>query len=80
MPSVREAISDQAHESWSGWMAYMFSKSIKNSDGSVTLPVDLVLRWERQMLTPYSNLTEKEKDSDREQADKYLEILDGAMR
>ena len=32
-------------------------------------------RWKRQMNTPYSELTEKEKDSDREWAIKLLKLI-----
>lgn len=38
--------------------------------------VDAIMRWRRQIDTPYGELSEKEKDSDREWADKVLtEIL-----
>jgi hypothetical protein len=36
-------------------------------------------RWTRQMNTPYADLSEKEKDSDREWADKVLEIFPAAV-
>lgn len=35
---------------------------------------DALKRWHRQINTPYADLTEKEKDSDRVWADKVLEI------
>jgi hypothetical protein len=35
---------------------------------------DALKRWHRQINTPYADLTEKEKNSDREWADKVLEI------
>jgi hypothetical protein len=40
-----------------------------------TIPVDKIRHWHRQMNTPYSELSEYEKESDREQADKVLEII-----
>jgi hypothetical protein len=36
----------------------------------------VVQRWERQIATPYEELTETEKDSDREWADKVLALLE----
>ena len=36
---------------------------------------DALSRWERQISTPYADLTEKEKDSDREWVDKVLAAL-----
>ena len=56
-------------------MAYLFSKSQTNADGTVTLPAWAVERWKRQVATPYANLTEAEKDSDREEADRVLAII-----
>ncbi len=56
-------------------MAYLFSVSIQNEDGSYTIPADKVKHWTLQMHTLYSELSEREKESDREQADKVLAVL-----
>ena len=53
-------------------MNYMFSILIRNGDGSLTIPADKVLQWRRQMTTDYSELSEKEKQSDREIADLFM--------
>ena len=74
---LREAIADQAHEAWSGWMRYLFEKSARCSDGDVTIPASLVARWTRQMTTPYRDLPERERESDRAEADRYLAIVRG---
>jgi hypothetical protein len=72
----REQLAALAHEQWSGWMEYMFSKSVHNADGSVTIPAELVSRWARQMNTPYEQLPEQEKESDRVEADKVIRLLE----
>ena len=36
---------------------------------------ELIERWRRQMNTPYAELSEKEKDSDREWAKKLIDLL-----
>lgn len=42
------------------------------------LPADLVQRWEKQIAMSYADLTESEKESDREQVRRYLPlIIDG---
>jgi hypothetical protein len=69
----RERLAAIQHEIWTHWMKYQFSVCIKNEDGSLTIPADKVERWERQMATPYSELSEQEKMSDRDQADKLRE-------
>ena len=68
--SLLERLSDQQHKIWAHWMRYQFSILTKNDDGSLTIPTEKVQRWTRQMDTAYSDLTEIEKESDREQARK----------
>lgn len=70
----REQLAALAHEQWSGWMHYLFSKSAFNDDGSFTIPPASVDRWKRQMDTPYHDLPESEKDSDRVEADKVMAL------
>jgi hypothetical protein len=72
---MREALAALAHEQWSGWMEYLFSKSQDNADGTVTIPAWAVERWKRQMTTPYAELPEAEKNSDRQEADRVLALL-----
>ncbi len=74
MKDLREELAKFAHESWSGWMGYLFSKCIENPDGTVTVPKRLGDRWRRQVATAYGELPESEKASDREEADKILAI------
>ena len=62
------------HDVWSHWMKYQFSMCHKNSDGDTVIPKELVERWERQANTEYGNLTEKEKQSDRDVATKFLAL------
>ena len=73
---AREKLADYAHAAWSGWMKYMFSKSTKDGSGLVMIPASLVERWTRQMNTPYTELPENEKESDRLEADRMIEIYE----
>jgi len=70
--SLLEEISDVQHEIWSHWMKYLFEVSQDNPDGSVTIPAEKVKRWRKQMNTKYSELNDKERESDREQAVKVI--------
>lgn len=69
---IRELLADYAHEAWSGWMRYLFTKTETLPDGSVIIPAWAVERWVRQMNTPYLKLPETEKESDRKEADKMM--------
>ena len=85
-----EELADKQHEIWSHWMKYLFSKckpqvikSFNNKTkqyeeiktGNLIIPNELVNRWFSQMHTPYSELTQKEKESDREQVRKFIDLM-----
>lgn len=72
---VREALAAVSHAIWAHWMRYLFSVSVKCKDGSFVIIPDYASRWQRQMDTAYSDLSEREKESDRHQADKILAVL-----
>ncbi len=70
-----EAIAAVEHERWSHWQRYLHARCTRLDDGSLVIPAELAARWTAQMTTPYSELSESEKDSDREQAQEYLAVL-----
>jgi hypothetical protein len=72
---MREKLADVMHAIWAHWMRYMFSCGTFNNDGSWTMPADKVERWKRQMETDYTDLTDKERESDRHQADKVIAVI-----
>jgi len=72
---IREPLAEYAHVAWAGWMKYLFEKSTRNADGTVTIPAWAVERWTRQAETKYADLPENEKDSDRTEADRMIEIM-----
>ncbi len=74
-----ERLADVEHERWSHWQRYMHAKCERTDDGSLLIPAHLVERWEAQMNTPYAELSEKEKESDREQVRRYLPIITDAV-
>ena len=71
----REKLAAYAHSAWAGWMNYLFKKSTLNDDGTVTIPAWAVKRWKRQAATPYDELPETEKASDRKEAGEMLQIM-----
>lgn len=79
-PLVRERLAAYAHNAWSGWMIWLFSKSRYNEeDGTVTIPAELVSRWKRQMGASYSQLSVAEQESDRQEADRMIKIVVGYL-
>ena len=67
-----EILSAAEHDRWSYWQRYLHSQCERRPDGSLIIPADLVARWEAQMETSYQDLSEKEKESDREQVRKII--------
>ena len=60
-----EKLADLEHQQWIHWTKYMLDNM---SDENIN-------RWKKQIETPYSELSEKEKESDREWAEKVLKII-----
>ena len=72
---LKELLAAIEHQRWAGWQAYMHSLCERRDDGALVIPADRVAHWERQIATPYADLTEREKDSDREQVDRYWHLV-----
>src|SRR5258708_4512087 len=79
-----EQLADKEHASWARWMRYLFNVceaySIVDPDGftrykGVLIPAELVERWEQQIDTPYAELSEQEKQSDRNEVAHILPII-----
>lgn len=88
---LMEKLADIEHQRWSDWQKWVHSKCVKASlkDGHLEskeygeayfIPPILYDRWERQIKTPYSELSEKEKESDREQVRRYLPLLKSSLQ
>lgn len=84
MSDKREKLAEYAHDAWAGWMKYLFEKGhFTTAFVGIDMPTERVWvmpgwaveRWQRQMNTPYAELSESEKESDRQEADKMLEII-----
>lgn len=80
---IREVMANQEHIRWAKWQKYLHSKLQyeERNFGShkvayYLLDAGLYEHWSRQIDTDYSELSEKEKDSDREQVEPYLSIIE----
>lgn len=72
---VIEKLASYEHDRWSRWQKHVFNKSILNKDGSYTIPKEYVDKWTRQINTSYIDLTEEEKQKDRDEAIRIIEII-----
>jgi len=74
MKEIIEHCADLEHQRWAKWQVYLYSKCKRVDDG-LLIPMEALSHWQRQINTDYKDLTEKEKDSDREQVYPYLKYL-----
>lgn len=81
MDAQREALAGYAHEAWAGWMRCQAAVQLQMERKGKTVitwtAAEDYDRWQRQMRTPYADLPEAEKASDRAQADRILAIMRG---
>lgn len=75
MSDLREQLAAIEHERWADWQRWMHSQGVWFHDGSLHIPASLMERWDRQIATPYADLSEDEKQSDREQVDRYWPLI-----
>ena len=73
---VLEKLAEIEHVRWSQWQNYLHSfLKWDNERNGWFLPHEKKEQWQRQLSTPYSMLSEKEKESDRAEVMKYIPIL-----
>lgn len=77
--ALLESLAAIEHDRWSHWQRYLHSRCERGEDGSLTIPPDLAARWTAQLSTPFADLSEQEKESDREQVHKYLPVIESAL-
>ena len=83
-----EAGANIEHDRWARWQKHLHSKlkywEFDKSKGGnkmamyVLDPADYE-RWSRQIDTPYSELSESEKESDREESRNYLPLIENLL-
>lgn len=79
-PDLLEKLAAIEHERWADWQGYVHRQCCQIrwefpvntfTFGGTVIPQPLVERWERQIDTPYAELSESEKESDREDVLRY---------
>jgi len=71
---LMEKLAHHEHARWADWQTYLHDKCSRHPDGLLISRSD-VKHWERQIKTDYKNLSEQEKDSDREQVMRYFNLI-----
>lgn len=75
LDELMERLASIEHERWADWQKWVHGMLVVNGNGEYTLPTDAIRRWDRQIETPYAELSEQEKQSDRDQVMRYWPII-----
>lgn len=78
-PDLLDRLADAEHRRWAHWQRYVHDQCERREDGSLVIPTHLVDRWEHQIATSYTDLSEAEKESDKDQVRRYLPIIAEAL-
>jgi len=75
-----EKLAAIEHERWADWQKYVHEQcgSLMENfthTGALVIPKELVSRWNRQIETSYVDLSEEEKESDRDQVRRYWDFV-----
>ena len=71
-----EKFADIEHQRWADWQKYLHSCTHLNDRGEICFnSYRQFEHWKRQIETPYAELTEEEKESDRKQVKRYWSII-----
>lgn len=70
LEKMLETLADLEHDRWSRWMEYFY----ENEDDQMHI------RWKALMNTPYAELTERQKESDRDEARKTIDTIIADLR
>lgn len=73
LEELKEKLAAIEHERWADWQKWCHQVIRENGPNLQT--ENVLMRWDRQIETPYAELSEKEKQSDREQVDRYLPLI-----
>lgn len=74
-----EQLAAIEHERWADWQRWVHAKAgpdpTHSGKGALLLLPEDVERWQRQISTPYAELSEREKQADRDQVARYWPVI-----
>ncbi len=78
---IIEIMARVEHDRWSKWQSYLHGRCqrVLGNDNEITgylISVEDFDWWESEIKTPYKDLTERQKDSDRNEAKKTISALE----
>lgn len=75
LTALLDPLAALEHERWARWQAHLHASGERGEDGALVIPAELVARWDRQIATAWTDLSESEQEADREQVRRYLPLI-----
>ena len=72
---IKEQLARLEYRRWINWQAHLHTYCIKNEDGSLTIPKEVVEGLEKKMIVSYNSLSKEEKDRGIEIAEEILKVI-----
>lgn len=72
---IFEFMAALEHQRWAGWQRHLHNKCSPDEEGNLIIPAAYVKNLERQIKTGYEELSEKEKDDDRQEVLKNWQVF-----
>jgi len=72
-----EKLAEIEHQRWSNWQHYLHRQCVRDEVGNLIISAEYARNLERKIETDYKDLTEKEKNSDRDEVMKYWNLIMG---
>lgn len=78
---LRQHLAAIEHERWANWQKWCHKilRQELNPNRTNNDLEDVLRRWDKQIATPYSELSDKEKASDMEQVDRYWPLIQSRL-
>jgi hypothetical protein len=76
---IIEKLADIEHQRWADWQRWVHI-NLKETPAGLFLPRESVNNWDKQIQTDYKDLSEFDKEKDREQVRRYLPIIRGKIQ
>lgn len=70
--TLREKLASIEHERWADWQSWVHTLYRDNREMFDTY----IERWEKQIATPYAELSKQEQESDMEQVNRYWSLIE----
>lgn len=75
LDDLKEKLASIEHERWSDWQKWCHEVLRESMPDHWTELNNVLERWDKQIATSYKDLSEREKQSDRDQVDRYWSLI-----